>query len=162
LLLRAEALDSHGAVVEQYAFTQVTLGGVLDKSWINDKADAPAAGRDNPPNIVHHVPAGVPVSSSWRVDSLPPGFKKIIEVQRRLGKEGSVTQMVFSDGLAGISLFIEKSDSHEDEHPGLYSQGVIQVYSKIVHDSFITVVGEVPPQTAMQVADSVRFAGGTE
>ena len=39
------------------------------------------------------------------------------------------------------------------------SQGAIQVYSKLLDGHLVTVVGEVPPQTVIQVGDSVRFGG---
>jgi sigma-E factor negative regulatory protein RseB len=68
--------------------------------------------------------------------------------------------MVFSDGLAGISIFIENLSDNADVNPGLSSQGIIQIYSKAIDDEhLVTVVGEVPPQTVMQVADSVRYTG---
>jgi sigma-E factor negative regulatory protein RseB len=66
---------------------------------------------------------------------------------------------VFSDGLASISIFVEALEGDQDDRPGLTSQGAIQVYRKVSGDYMLTVVGEVPPRTAMQVADSVRLGG---
>lgn len=181
LILKAEVLDEHGAVVERYAFTQLNIGGNIDRSWIADAASGtalekrpvPASLRHanahgepqarEMPHIARHVGVAAdasPVNSGWRVDGLPPGFRKIAEVSRRIhGKDGPVIQMVFSDGLAGVSVFIEKSDHDEDDFTGLLSQGVNQVYTKLVDGRLVTVVGEVPPQTIMQIADSVRYAG---
>ncbi len=181
LILKAEVLDEHGTVVERFAFTQLTIGGNIDRSWIADTAvGAPPEKRTmsaslrhanahgepqahEMPHIAHHVGVGAdasPVSSGWQVDALPSGFRKIAEVSRRIhGKDGPVIQMVFSDGLAGVSVFIEKADDDEDDLTGLLSQGVIQVYSKVIDGRLVTVVGEVPPQTVMQIADSVRYAG---
>jgi len=174
LLLKSEVLDERGAVIEQYSFTQLNIGGDIDRKWI--AANLPAAGQParhthkmphaegsyGDPRLARDVPklAASPVASGWRVDALPDGFKKIAEVRRQLrGRDAPVIQMVFSDGLAGISVFIEKSDNDEDDHSGLSSQGVIQVYSKLVDDQLVTVVGEVPPRTVMQIADSVRHGG---
>jgi sigma-E factor negative regulatory protein RseB len=94
------------------------------------------------------------------VRALPAGFRKILELRRSL-REGKVpvTHLVFSDGLAGISVFIESMANKPEVRPGVYSQGVIQVYSKVVDDNLLTVVGEVPPRTLLQVAESVRFEG---
>jgi sigma-E factor negative regulatory protein RseB len=179
LLLKSEVLGERGAVIEQYSFTQLSIGGDIDRKWItanyaatnshaHDARDShkPHDADDSPhngdPHLAHNLPklAASPISSGWRVDALPSGFKKIAEVRRQLrGRDAPVIQMVFSDGLAGISVFIEQSDSDEDDHAGLSSQGVIQIYSKLVNDQLITVVGEVPPRTVMQVADSVRNGG---
>lgn len=173
LLLKSEVIDERGGIVEQYAFTDLVVGGGMDRSWISVDAAEQSSPKRHPvrshepqkeelPHMANHVPAGskvVPVASGWRVDALPRGFKKITEVRRHMGKDGQVIQMVFSDGLANISLFIEKSDHDEDDQSGLFSQGIIQVYTKPVDDFLVTVVGEVPPQAVMQIADSVRFAG---
>ncbi len=160
LLLKAEVLDKHGHVVEQYAFTQLTIGGNIDRSWIvADKPDhalySHKSHQGNLPKI--EAPADL---SGWQVDALPSGFKKITEVRRPLrGKNAPAIQMVFSDGLASISVFIEAVDNDQDGHTGLSSQGAMQVYSKVAGDYLLTVVGEVPPRTVMQVADSIRHSG---
>ena len=105
-------------------------------------------------------PAEQVKSGDWQVDAMPVGFKKITEVCRPMrDSKIPVTHLVFSDGLAGISVFIEDVGDRDDIRFGLSSQGSIQIYSKISGDKLITVVGEVPPRTVIQVADSVRYAG---
>jgi sigma-E factor negative regulatory protein RseB len=183
LLLKSEVLDERGSIVEQYTFTQLSIGGDIDRTWIvvnplaaglraNIVQHASQANKviheddlphDSDQHLARNIPklAASPIVSGWRVDALPEGFKKIAELRRQLrGRDAPVIQMVFSDGLAGISVFIEKSDGDEDDHSGLSSQGLIQIYSKLVDNQLITVVGEVPPRTVMQVADSVRNGGG--
>jgi len=158
LLLKAEVLDERGRVVEQYAFTQLTIGGNIDRSWIipGKAAGASASQKTHPERKAQELGG----ASGWQVDMLPAGFKKIAEVRRRMGgKKSPVIQMVYSDGLAGVSVFIESSDGEQDDHTGLSSQGALQVYSKVADDHLVTVVGEVPPRTVMQIADSVRYGG---
>jgi sigma-E factor negative regulatory protein RseB len=179
LLLKSEVLDEHSNVIEQYSFTQLNIGGNIDRKWISAKQsgsgvpvrDVQNANQTGKPFHEDDLPhdkdsrfsqklAVTPIVSGWRVDALPEGFKKIAELRRQLhGRDTPVTQLVFSDGLAGISVFIEKSDSDEDDHSGLSSQGIIQVYSRLIDNQLITVVGEVPPRTVMQIADSVRNGG---
>lgn len=160
LLLKAEVLDERGRVIEQNTFTQLVIGGNIDRTWVvADKSDA-ALFTHKPHHV--HLPKveALTNTSGWQVDMLPAGFRKITEMRRPLrGKKTPVIQMVFSDGLASISVFIETPDSDEDDHPGLSSQGAMQVYRKIAGDYMVTVVGEVPPSTVMQVADSVRYGG---
>jgi len=164
ILLKAEVIDERGSVIEQYAFTQLTLGGDIDRTWIVQ--DTPVRGAKpgivpvSKQNVAARKSEAPSSASGWRVDALPPGFRKITEIRRSMhGRGAPAIQMVFSDGLAGISVFIEANDNDEDDHPGLTSQGAIQIYSKVVDDRLVTVVGEVPPQAVMQVADSVRYAG---
>ena len=159
LLLKAVVLDERDRVIEQYAFTQLTLGGKLDRSWIEPDSGVESEPIKNgvKPNI---KPLESVKSGDWQVDALPVGFKKLTEVCRPMRVSNiPVTHLVFSDGLTGISVFIEDVAERDDINLGLSSQGSIQIYSKINGDKLITVVGEVPPRTVIQVADSVRYAG---
>jgi sigma-E factor negative regulatory protein RseB len=102
-----------------------------------------------------------PNVSGWVVDALPPGFKKTMEVVRPMhGKHAPVMQLVFSDGLSAISVFIEPADSDDDDNAeGLSSRGAVNLYHKVVDKNLYNVVGEVPARTVMQVLDSIRFNG---
>lgn len=157
LLLKSVVLDERDHFIEQYAFTQLTIGGNIDRKWAvpNNSAGQIASDATASSGV-----RAIPNESGWIVYALPAGFKKITEVNRRLrGGNLPVTHLVYSDGLAGISVFIEKLEDKSGTKPGLYSKGIIQVYTKVVDNNLLTVVGEVPPRTVMQVADSVRFGG---
>lgn len=158
LLLKALVQDERNRTVEQYAFTHLDLGGDIDRKWIvsTNKTGQSARAESASANHVRSTPG----ESGWKVFALPPGFKKITEVARRLGgKDGTVTHLVYSDGLAGISVFIEKLNDKSDVRAGLYGKGLIQVYSRIMDNHLLTVVGEVPARTVMQVSESVRYGG---
>lgn len=153
LLLKAAVLDDKGKVVEQYTFTQLKIGNIDDLKWIDD-APAAVQGGDSVPT------EGEPVQSGWVVDAMPPGFSKTLEVVRPMhGKHAPVIHMVYSDGLGAISIFIEPSDSDEDDVEGLSSRGSVNLYHRLTNGHLVTVVGEVPPRAVMQVLGSVRFAG---
>lgn len=155
LLLKAVVLDELGQVIEQYAFTQLAIGGTIDRQWINVEQTLKPKQIVVSPDV-----AATAVQSGWQVGLLPPGFRKVQELSRIL-REGNapVIHMVFSDGLAGISVFVESLSNRPRMRPGLYSQGSMQVYSKIIDGNLLTVVGEVPPATVLQVAESVRRGG---
>lgn len=158
LLLKAVVLDEHSHVIEQYVFTQLKIGGDIDRKWILERKAVDK-------NIVENSDSNVngrstPSESGWIVYALPAGFKKITEVTRRMrDNQWPVTHLVYSDGLAGISVFIEKLRDKAAVKAGFYSKGVIQVYSKMLDENLLTVVGEVPAHTVMQVAESVRYGG---
>lgn len=176
LLLKAAVLSDKNQAVEQYAFTQLQIGGRVDRSWFKQDAspgsgkpgDGYSSGRGHVAadglHVMHEAPesamSGKPVNSGWVADALPAGFKKTMEVERPMrGKQAPVTQLVFSDGLSAISIFIEPSDTDEDDMDGLTSRGAVNLYHKVVDKRLITVVGEVPPRTVMQTLDSVRYNG---
>ena len=109
LLLKAVVLDERGRVIEQYAFSQLNIGGNIDRKWIvpseSDAARlAPQRGLSPLPKASFEN-----VLSGWQVDSVPSGFKKILEMRRTISdKKLPVVHIVYSDGLSGISVFIEK------------------------------------------------------
>ncbi|HXU93630.1 MAG TPA: MucB/RseB C-terminal domain-containing protein [Gallionella sp.] len=152
LLLKAAVLGDKNQLIEQYAFTQLQIGGNIDRTWV--KASVPTQ------PVPETAKSGVAVNSGWAVDALPAGFRKTMEIQRPMrGKHAPVTQLVFSDGLSAISIFIEPVDSDEDDVEGLSSRGAVNLYHRLVDKNLITVVGEVPPRTVMQVLDSLRYNG---
>lgn len=159
LLLKAAVMGDHGYIIEQYAFVRLNINGDIDRTWITQ--DRPSPGELAPPQS--SLPANVEQlveSSGWQVDALPSGFRKIVEMRRPFRENREpVIHMVFSDGLAGISVFIEKIDELAHFHSGLAGHGAVHVYNRVVGDSLVTVVGEVPARTVIQVADSVRYAG---
>lgn len=158
LLLKAVVLDAHERTIEQYVFTQLSIGTNIDRKWIQPDKSAKSTGTDasvNLENIQDQRPTSI--ESGWHVNSLPQGFKKIAELSRHLrGSDFPTIQLVYSDGLAGISVFIEKPGSKSNVKQGLYNKGVTHVYIKLVSDNLLTVVGEVPVRTIMQVVESVK------
>jgi len=153
LLLKAAVLGYRNEAIEQYAFTQLQIGGDIDRSWVS-------AGESRQRDAMQQDRIGIPANSGWAVDALPAGFRKTMEISRQMrGRHAPVTQMVFSDGLSAISIFIEPFDRDEDGAEGLVSRGAVNLYHKVTNDHLITVVGEVPPRTVIQVLESVRYSG---
>ncbi len=167
LLLKAAVMTDKNQVVEQYAFTQLQIGGKIDRSWLNrtvssrhEHGPSPGMRDSDLPEPEKNADRIQQTDSGWVADSMPPGFKKTMELLRPMhGKHAPVTQIVYSDGLSAISIFIEPDDGDEDDVAGLTSRGAVNLYHKVMDKHLITVVGEVPPRTVVQVFDSVRFKG---
>jgi sigma-E factor negative regulatory protein RseB len=160
LLLKAVVLDDRGNLIEQYAFMQLNLGSNIDRKWIApDNSSAMSIAQELHLSPLPKVEL-LPEPCGWQVDAVPPGFRKILEMRRPFrGNKEPAIHMVFSDGLAGISVFIEKTNDATYSHSGLSGQGAAHVYNRIVGEHLVTVVGEVPPRTVIQMGDSVRYAG---
>lgn len=149
MLVRATTVDAAGNTIEQFTFTQLTIGRVspdmvksrhASRSWRVEDADA--------------VPAHL---EGWSVNPELPGFQKVLELKRRLGESRSVGQLVYSDGLAAISVFIEPLQAGHDASPGLASLGAIHIYTREVANHRITVVGEAPAASVQRIADAVEY-----
>lgn len=160
LLLRAQTLSEKQEVIEQIAFTQISIGNV-------ERARAkPSFGNTAGWRVENAVMAqGAP--SGWSVRSLPAGFRKVREVKRLVSDAGAsgasggqnpgreVAQLVFSDGLAAISVFIEPGSQSRTE--GSIQQGALNIIGKRQGDFWLTIVGEVPAAALRQVASSIEF-----
>ena len=154
LLLKARTLNEARQVVEQFSFTQLTIGSGVTKEMINPtyQATFPEWRLDQ------FAQAKLNDSETgWTVRNFPPGFQKIMEIRRtKQGGRIAVTHMVYSDGMAAVSIFVE-SISGRTVTEGLSRQGAINIYRRIVGDNVITVLGEAPADTVMQIGDSVSF-----
>lgn len=153
LLLKATTLNEKNDAVAQFAFTQISIGGQIDKEALKPKLSGKKVFLSNePPPKVELLPN----ESVWTVKQLPPGFGQVTVTRRTMpGKEMPVKHLVFSDGLATISVFIEPLAAGTKPVQGAGRQGAINVYTRLVADHQVTVLGEVPAVTVMQVANSV-------
>jgi sigma-E factor negative regulatory protein RseB len=76
------------------------------------------------------------------------------------GRSSSVSHIVFSDGLAAVSVFIEPA-SKKPSTPVLTHQGAVNMYTRTNDDHKITVLGEAPAVTVMQIANSLEMKTAT-
>jgi sigma-E factor negative regulatory protein RseB len=66
-----------------------------------------------------------------------------------------VNHLVYSDGLAMVSVFVEALVDGEEVLQGYSSRGAVNAFSRVAGDHQITVVGEVPLTTVRRIAASV-------
>ncbi len=152
ILLKARLVNERGEVVEQFAFTELTVHAKVDRDMVKPSWTATA-----PEWQVRQAGGSEVVAqdTGWVVGKVPPGFAKINEGLRTLrGKRDPVAHIVLSDGLVAVSVFIEPITVTQTQ-VGLTQQGAINVYSTRNEAFFVTVLGEVPPATVRQIAQSV-------
>ena len=86
---------------------------------------------------------------------MPPGFRKVAEMTRTLpGRPTPVAQIVLSDGVASLSVFIEPA-APARRAEAVSEDGTTSFYSRPEGDHLVSVLGEVPLGTAQLVARSV-------
>jgi sigma-E factor negative regulatory protein RseB len=153
LLLKARMINERQEVVEQFAFTDIAIGVKLDRELA--KPTWPAV----PPDWqLREGAAGEPAShdTGWVVAKLPPGFVKVKEGFRHLrGRREQVAHLVFSDGLVAVSVFVEPIAAVAGQAAGAMRQGGLNVYAHKMDDHLVTALGEAPPITIRQIAQSV-------
>jgi sigma-E factor negative regulatory protein RseB len=154
LLLKARMLNENREVIEQFHFTQVQINAPLTLASVQPSFPLPPL----PPTEAQPFPAAA--DTGWTVRNQPAGFKKIMEM-RRLKQDGRVpvAHLVYSDGLAAVSVFIEPLSSSSRPADGLSHQGAVTIYTKSLPDQLVTVLGETPAATVVQIGDSVALKG---
>jgi len=155
LLLKSVTVNEKNEVVEQIAFSQLGLVNNPDMEWFHPNVDREKVYVMQPEEKV--APAGDD-DDDWVIGPLPAGFRKVEHMHRHVhGKDAAVSHLVFSDGLASVSLFIEPLDKNKPPRQGNFVQGATNVFANTVDGRQIIVVGEVPEATVRQVAAAVSF-----
>jgi len=155
LPLKSELLDSDGRAVSQLMFTQLRVDPQMNLDW---EVESEAEGAHYAWN--YQPPAqsldGDEDACDWRFDGLPAGFRITVHA-RRNGTEPHPPQehFVLSDGLATLSVYIEEADP-ANPLAGGSRMGPMSVFGRVLAGHQITVVGEVPEETARWVASTVR------
>lgn len=152
MLLKARAFDGDGKTVEQFTFTQLDIGSVprerlrplrAARKWRVEQAGV--------------APADLALSG-WTVSADLPGFRKIVEIRRMLRDAQPVGQVVYSDGLAAVSVFIEPiAGRGEAARLGLASMGALNIYTREVAEHLVTVVGEAPAASVQRIGNTVAY-----
>ncbi len=152
LLLKAKMLNERNDVVEQFAFTQLTIGDEIGREMVESRFDAKSLGW----RFDRTAAPEASTDTGWAVSSSPSGFRKIVEMKRTIpGKPGPVAHLVYSDGLAAVSIFIEPVPPNTQFQHGLSQQGAINIYTRRHTDNMVTVLGEAPAETVIQIGNSV-------
>lgn len=165
LLMRAQTIGDGGKVLEQVAFSQVQIGVPSEKQHILGAIKNSSSWNRYE---VTYQPTNI-ADEGWSIAVPLKGFQKIREVRRPLGELRApapgnargqvfeVLQVVYSDGLTGLSVFIEPVSEQRVRREGVAALGATQVVVRRIADFWITVVGEVPASTVRQFATAVEY-----
>jgi len=94
--------------------------------------------------------------AGWAVHQPTSGFRKVMEVRRAFGGREDIGQMVFSDGLASISIFIEPV-APRDAVEGDASKGPVNIVTRRHGEFWLTIVGDAPASSVRQMAAAIDF-----
>lgn len=151
--LKSQIRDENGAIVEQILFTQIQLSDFIPASALHPAIDTegftflrtPAATADVADDAV-----------LWRASILPGGFRLSAAMQRAIaGSNYPVDHLVYSDGLATVSVFIEDPKNDPEVSEGFSSVGSTNAFSLTLQGRKVTAIGEVPKQTVRTIATSL-------
>lgn len=154
LLLKSETTDGAGRVLERFQFVELEVGGNVPA----ELAFGPGPGARV--DAAHDGPGEMPVAPfDWRVSWLPAGFAESARQRRTDAAGRPVETLMFTDGLSVFSVFVERQPDAAVSRPGQAVQGATIAYvTPRPPAGVVTVVGEIPPETARLVANAVSFA----
>lgn len=156
LLLKTHLLSEKGELLEQFMFTEIEFVDSIPETMLEpdikgqeytwyEAQDEPAAATQQK-------------TGEWIIRQLPAGFRNDMQRHHKMPNKTAVEHLVFSDGLASVSVFIE---THKDKSPnitGASRMGAVNAYGRKLNKHHVTVVGEVPRATVRLISESVVHA----
>jgi sigma-E factor negative regulatory protein RseB len=154
LLLKVTTLNEHGEALEQISFSQLTWMDGQNIDWFKPKFD---------PSKAYVMDQDQPTKASASemdcdISQLPAGFRKVDQVKQTVkGKALPVIQMIFSDGLASISVFVEPLTKGVRPKIGHTVVGATNFYASVNEGHQVMVIGEVPEAAVSKFASAISF-----
>lgn len=155
LLLKASLLGDKGEAKESFAFSELKIGGPIDREALKGHIKT-----NSPDWRIHDIRARETSieESPWIFRTALPGFRLVSGMKRQSRGDGpEVTHMLYSDGIATISVFMEPAATAKAKgEPGAFAVGPMNGYRRILGDTQIVLVGDVPPIALKRLGDGVE------
>jgi sigma-E factor negative regulatory protein RseB len=151
--LKTQLCDQSGQVIEQILFSSIDLPERIPDSMFKPQVDA---------SNYRWLRADRRVASTsspalWEAMRLPPGFRIAMRSNQSMpGSSEPVAHLVFTDGVASVSVFVEPRRRNAQPAEGPARVGSSSAFSTVVDDHQVTAVGEVPPNTVKFIATQVK------
>lgn len=154
MLLKSELLDEKRGAIEVLMFTDLEIG-----ANITDSDLTPELRSEDHVQVAFPAPAEereFAGNTEWKFDRLPTGF--MLTEHRLLQSPGKGRQehLLYSDGLASVSVYVEPVADGERFATGARRMGALNMYGVVSNGFAITAVGEVPSNTVEDIATSAR------
>ncbi len=153
LLLKTRTVGRGGKVLERFQFANLSYSGGSDQP--DNINVVHQATHPSPDEHQAHAPASRFATGEWELKWLPGGF-----LPTDLAGGGD-RRRTFTDGMAVFSVFLEMLPQDIKPGEGVVHRGGTTSYTRGLRmngkPALVTVIGEVPLNTARMVADSVRW-----
>ncbi|OGT74938.1 MAG: hypothetical protein A3I78_02145 [Gammaproteobacteria bacterium RIFCSPLOWO2_02_FULL_56_15] len=153
LLLKSELNGNGGFPLEQILFTQMEILESIPDELLKTSINGAGYTLHNSSTVEHYREIqGV----YWKAEWMPTGFALTNYEQKVNGEDAeAIEHLVYTDGLAMVSVFVEKTDNSPEGSPGVQKMGAVNVYSELIDGYLVTAVGEVPGATVRGMATSI-------
>ncbi len=157
MVLRSALLDENGRYIEQLMFTELEIKSAIDpKDLMTDALGSAAESSAETLGTSERV-----THSEWVVTDPPAGFAQVHH-SRFIGHPNRrpTEHMVYSDGLATVSVFLEKLNGGKPLLEGPSRMGSMNAYGAIKDGHQVLVVGEAPRVTVERIAATLEHRPG--
>jgi len=161
LVVKLQTLDSESRVVEQSAFSELQLDAPVKAQALAQMMTNTAGYRVEKLELERTTAQ----DEGWTLSAPVAGFKPRSFFRRpatggdKSKQDAATVQWTFSDGLASVSLFIERYDAARAPRDGVLTIGATNAIRRRLpepaSDWWLTAVGEVPQQTLNAFAQSL-------
>ena len=155
LLLKWVLLDANQKTLAKLMFTDFSIGDDVDLAEL--ESESPPADFIALSKAGEEDPLITQAAPRWQPQTLPPGFHLTSHSQEQ-GAHGAIEHMVYSDGLAAVSVYVERRGSQTEDKVTVNQLGTNNAYSKIQSGLQITVIGEVPAITVKSIANEMALS----
>jgi sigma-E factor negative regulatory protein RseB len=153
--LKTQLRDDRGNVLEQIIFTDLRLPTHIADSLLEPAVDARNYRWVRRDHDIDVASRGSRIT--WQARALPPGFSMTASATQVLpGASSAVEHLVFSDGMASVSVFVEPQSGVVLAHDDAARLGSSSVYSTVIEGYRVTAVGEVPLDTVRTIVQAVH------
>jgi len=150
--LQTQLIGEDGAAIEQVKFADISLNKEIELSALAPSVDT----KDFRWFDQESRHESREVETKWHSSDLPRGFRAISTHGENLpGSDELTTHILFSDGLANVSVFVVPLDDNRTAGPSRV--GGSNSHSALIDGHRITAVGEVPAMTVEQIATTMTL-----
>jgi sigma-E factor negative regulatory protein RseB len=161
MLLKSDLTGVDGTPIEQVMFTRLVIGTDIPVDDLQPSLTGDGYAWHRQEDIRRTAGDSAAGEPGWTVGRLPGGFRLTHFQHKRMREgRGDTEHMVFTDGLATVSVYVEEKPGGQPGFTGLSTMGAMNAYRLMQDDVQVTVIGEVPAATVEMIATSVERAAG--
>ena len=153
LPLKMMVIDNNKKVVENIAFANIEFLKSQDISWFRPNINNDIAYSINENKNIEET-----VRKFWTINDLPSGFEEVsYSAKRYAGLNAIAHQIIYSDGLSYISIFIHPVAKNQKPQVGASKRGSSNIHAEYKKGYQILAVGAVPMQTLSYITNKVKL-----
>jgi sigma-E factor negative regulatory protein RseB len=155
VVLRADVLADEGQPVERFMVVDLRFRETLEQAQLEPALSGSGASFKRIAPAEPVAGSGPGLHDEWSVETPPTGFTLEADRQQPLpGHDQPVRHLLYTDGMASISVYLRQRDAAE-RLEGAMTMGGVNIHARVHGDTQILVVGQVPAATVEHMATAL-------